>query len=131
MHYIGIILALWTNTFRKTLAFIYTSMDPSSSPSSKIFARQFKDSSPPCNSHAELFRQGRDFITSLGLVEVLSTSLSFAFARPIYWCLLGDGIVLVELFASIGTGLAKFLEVVLKVRLYIHVDTQFVSNKAA
>ncbi|HEY9806811.1 MAG TPA: DNA cytosine methyltransferase [Candidatus Obscuribacterales bacterium] len=64
-------------------------------------------------------------------MEVPATSLLSAFAQPIHWHPPDEGITLVELFAGIGTGLAAVLEAGLKVRRYIHVDTGFVSNRAA
>jgi len=115
----------------ETFAFMSSSMDSSGSPSLEVPARHCKDPFPPWSTRVELSRQCRDAVTSLDPMEVPSTSSSSTFARPIHWHPPEDGITLVELFAGIGTGLAAVLEVGLKVKRYIHVDTGFVSNRGA
>ena len=120
-----------TVLLEETFAFLSTSMDVSGAPPLEVPARHCKDPFPPWCTRAELSRQCRDAVTSLDPEEVSFTSSSSIFARPIHWHPPEDGITLVELFAGIGTGLAAVLEAGIKVRRYIHVDTGFVSNKAA
>lgn len=107
-----------------------TSAAQQDAPSLVVPAGHCKDPFPRWSTHAELSRQCRDIVTSLGTLEVLATPTSLpTFAHPIHWQPPKEGITLVELFA--GTGLATGLEAGLKVRRYIHVESRFVSNCAA
>ena len=114
----------------ETLAFIFSSMDLSDSPSLEVPTRHCKDPFLPWSTRAELSRQCRDFVTSLDPMEVSPTSSSSTFASPIHWHRPKDSITLVELFAGIGTGLAAVLEAGLKVKQYIHLDIGVASNQA-
>jgi len=61
-------------------------------------------------------------VTLLDLIGEPSTSSLPLFAQPIQWHLLGEGIILMELFVGIGIGLAATLEANLKVKCYIYID---------
>jgi hypothetical protein len=66
----------------------------------------------------------------LGFEETPPTSSSFSFAQPIRWQPPPEGIVLVEIFGGISTGLAAVLEAGITVRRYIHVDNGYAANRA-
>ena len=96
----------------------------------KIPARHFKDPPPPWRTPKELSDHCRHIVADLGLGETPPTSSSFSFAQPIRWQPPPEGIVLVEIFGGIGTGLAAVLEAGITVRRYIHVDNGYAANRA-
>ena len=93
--------------------------------------RHCKDPLLPWTNSEELSRQCRNIVATIAPKMLQDTSISSTFAQPIRWHPPLEGIILVELFAGIGTGLAAVLEVGLKVQRYIHVDNGFVSTRAA
>ena len=114
----------------ETLAFISNSKEQHGSPSLEVPTRHCKDPFLPWGTHVQLTRQWQEIVTSLTVMDMPSTSSSSTFTHPIHWRPLEDDISLVELFAGIGIGLATVLEVGLKVRRYIHIDTGVVPNRA-
>ena len=99
-------------------------------PSFQIPARHFKDPPPPWRTPKELSDHCRHIVADLELGEAPPTSSSFSFAQPIRWQPSPEGIVLVEIFGGIGTGLAAVLEAGITVRRYIHVDNGYAANRA-
>lgn len=70
-------------------------------------------------------------MASLDPIVIWTSLFSSSFAQLIQWQPPIEDITLVELFGGIGTSLARVLEVKLKPKWYIHVDTRFVYNQAA
>jgi hypothetical protein len=99
-------------------------------PHLQIPALHFKDPPPPWRTPKELSDHCRHIGADLGLGETPPTSSSFSFAQPIRWQPPPEGIVLVEIFGSIGTGLAAVLEAGITVRRYIYVDNGYAANRA-
>jgi site-specific DNA-cytosine methylase len=114
----------------EALAYTCSAAEQLDSASLQIPARHFKDPSPPWHTPRELSEHCLQIVADLGLGHTPSTSPLFSFAQPIRWQPPPEGIILVELFGGIGTGLAAVLEVGLRVKKYIHVDNGYTANRA-
>jgi hypothetical protein len=115
----------------ETYAFMSGVAEPREHTPIEIPARHCKDPFPPWDTQLELTRRSREIVDSLDASHLPIDSSTPLLARTIQWQPPDEGITLVELFAGIGTGLAVVLEVGLKVRRYIHVDSSFTANRAA
>jgi hypothetical protein len=113
------------------LAFMGSAEDQQEMVSHDTLVRHPKDPIPPWRDSLELFRRCEDIILSLALATPVLTDSPSALAHPIVWRPLNVGIILVEVFGGIGTGLAAVLEAGLTVRRYVYVDNSAVSTRVA
>ena len=76
----------------------------------EIPARHCKDPLPPWGTQLELTRSSSKIVDALDAPPLSTDSATPLLARTIQWRPSDEGIILVELFAGIGTGLAAVLE---------------------
>jgi hypothetical protein len=114
----------------ETLDYAFNAAEQQILSPSQISARHSKDPPPPWCTPKELSDHCRRIVADFRPGETPPTSSSFSFAQPIRWQPSPEGIVLVEIFGGIGTGLAAVLEAGITVRRYIHVDNGYAANRA-
>ena len=113
----------------ESLAFMGNTNDQWDMASKGALVRHPKDSHPPWLDSAELFWRCEDIVLSFTPRIPVIPDVPSALAHPILWRPPNIGIILVELFGGIGTGLAAILEAGLTVRWYIYVDNSQMSTR--
>ena len=123
MQRLGIGFAMWF------YAFISGVVEAREHAPMEIFACHCKDLPLPWTTQLELTCRGREIVDSLDAPHLSIDSCTPLLARTIQWQPPDEVITLVEFFAGIGTRLVAVLDVGLKVRRYINVDSGFAANR--
>ena len=90
-----------------------------------------QDPPPSWRDSAKLFQRCEDIVFCLASTTLVIPDSPSALAHPILWRPPGVGIILVELFGGIGTGLTAVLEAGLTVRQYVYADNSQLSTRVA
>ena len=125
------ILSYGSALLEDSLAFMGSIAKQGDMAPNNVLVRHSKDPLPPWRNSANLFRRCEDIVLSLMPRTPIIPDTPSALAHSILWRPPEAGIMLVELFGSITTGLVAVLEAGLTVRRYIYVNISQVSTRVA